>query len=107
MPRRFTVLRRWMAHNGCESMVTTETFRQYLRLLPDDLEPLDGYLAAARAKARSAGITDFQSNALYDQFLLQFAGLLYEARSMDPQAADPVKVQHLINSFILPLRHSM
>ena len=87
-------------------MVTTEMFRIYLRLLPDDPEPLDGYLAAARAKARSAGVPFYQDNGLYDQFILQFAGHLYEARSMDPNAADPQKVQMLINSYVLPLRYT-
>ena len=87
-------------------MVTAENLRTYLRLPPDDPETLDGYLSAAKAKAKSAGIPDFQSNGLYDQFLLQFAGLLYDARSMDPNAADPVKVQMLVNSFVLPLRYT-
>ena len=87
-------------------MVTAEDLRTYLRLPPDDSENLNGYLSAAVAKARSAGIPDFQYNALYDQFLLQFAGLLHDARSMDPNAADPAKVQMLINSFVLPLRYA-
>ena len=87
-------------------MVTAESLRAYLRLPPDDPENLGGYLSAAMAKARSAGIPDFQNNALYDQFLLQFAGLLYDARSMDPDAADPAKVQMLINSYVLPLRYT-
>lgn len=86
-------------------MVTAEDLKNYLRLPPDDSEPLGGYLSAAQAYARSAGIPDFQDNALYDQFLLAFAGHLYEARSMDPNAADPQKVQMLINSFVLPLRY--
>jgi hypothetical protein len=87
-------------------MVNAEMLRAYLRLPPDDSEPLDGYLSAALAKARSAGIPHFENNGLYDQFLLQFSGLLYEARSMDPNAADPAKVQMLINSFVLPLRYT-
>ena len=88
-------------------MVTAENLRTYLRLPPDESEYLAGYLSAAKEKARSAGIPEFQNNALYDQFLLSFAGLLYEARSMDPNAADPQKVQMLINSFVLPLRYSV
>ena len=87
-------------------MVTVDRFRKYLRLPPDDTEDLEGYLLAAKAKARSAGIPDFQDNAMYDQFLLQFAGLLYEARSMDTEAADPAQVQMLLNSYVLPLRYS-
>lgn len=87
-------------------MVTAERFRNYLRLPPDDTEDLEGYLLAAKAKARSAGIPDFQENAMYDQFLLQFAGLLYDSRSMDTSDADPAKVQMLLNSFVLPLRYS-
>ena len=87
-------------------MVSTDKFRKYLRLPPDDDEDLEGYLLAAKAFGRSAGIRDFQDNALYDQFLYQFAGLLYEARSMDTSDADPAKVQALRNSFVLPLRYS-
>ena len=87
-------------------MVNAEMLRAYLRLPPDDSEPLDGYLSAALAKARSAGIPQFENNGLYDQFLLQFSGLLYEARSMDPNAADPAKVQMLVNSWVLPLRYA-
>ena len=87
-------------------MVTADRFRKYLRLPPDDNEDLEGYLLAAKAKAGSAGIPDFTDNALYDQFLLQFAGLLHEARSMDTEAADPAKVQMLMNSYVLPLRYS-
>lgn len=87
-------------------MVTTEKLSKYLRLPPDDEEEVEGYLLAAKEKARSAGIRDFQDNALYDQFLLQFAGLLYESRSLDASDADPAKVQALINSFVLPLRYS-
>lgn len=87
-------------------MVTVEKLRHYLRLPPDDKEDIEGYLLAAKAKARSAGIPDLQDNGLYDQFLLSFAGLLYEARSMDPNAADPAKVQMLINSYVLPLRYT-
>ena len=87
-------------------MVTEERFRNYLRLPPDDHEDLEGYLQAAKEKARSAGVREYQDNALYDQFLLQLAGLLHEARSMDTDAADPAKVQMLLNSFILPLRYS-
>lgn len=87
-------------------MVNAEMLRAYLRLPPDDSEPLDGYLSAALAKARSAGIHHFENNGLYDQFLLQLSGLFYEARSMDPNAADPAKVQSLVNSFVLPLRYT-
>ena len=43
-------------------MVTVDKFRKYLRLPPDDTEDLEGYLLAAKAKARSAGIPDFQDN---------------------------------------------
>ena len=87
-------------------MVTTERFRKYLRLSPDDNEDLEGYLLAAKEKARSAGIPDFTDNALYDQFLLQFAGLLHDVRSMDTEAVDPGKLQMLLNTYVLPLRYS-
>lgn len=87
-------------------MVTEDKFRKYLRLPPDDREDLEGYLLAAKEKARSAGVREFQDNAMYDQFVLQFAGLLHESRSMDTSDADPAKVQMLLNSFILPLRYT-
>ena len=85
-------------------MVTVAQLKAYLRLPSADTEYLTGFLQAAKAKARSAGIPEFQNNALYDQFLLQFAGLLYESRSLGTEA-DPAKVQSLINSFVLPLRY--
>lgn len=85
-------------------MVTPAQLKAYLRLPPSDAEDLEGFLLAAKAKASSAGIPEFQYNALYDQFLLQFAGLLYESRSLGTEA-DPAKVQSLINSFVLPLRY--
>lgn len=87
-------------------MVTVDKLRRYLRLPPDDSEDLEGYLLAAKAKAQSAGIREFQENALYDQFILQFAGMLYDVRSMDVGEADPAKVQMLLNSYVLPLRYS-
>ena len=87
-------------------MVTVDKLRRYLRLPPDDSEDLEGYLLAAKAKAQSAGIREFQENALYDQFILQLAGMLYDVRSMDVGEADPAKVQMLLNSYVLPLRYS-
>ena len=87
-------------------MLSAEKLRKYLRLPPDDEEDVEGYLQAAKAKAKSAGIPDYQDNALYDQFLLQFAGLLYESRSIDTTTVDPAKLQDLLNTFVLPLRYS-
>lgn len=87
-------------------MVTVDKLKKYLRLPPDDNEDLEGYLLAAKEKARSAGIRDFQDNAMYDQFLMQFGGLLYESRSMDTNAVDPAKLQMLLNTYVLPLRYS-
>ena len=43
---------------------------------------------------------------MYDQFLMQFGGLLYESRSMDTDTVDPAKLQMLLNTYVLPLRYS-
>ena len=84
-------------------MVTVENFRQYLRTPPDEHEDLQIYLQAAVSKARSAGIKDFQQNALYDQFILNYAGMLYDNRSMD---LDTSKAKAMIDSFVLELRYA-
>lgn len=87
-------------------MVTENNFRQYLRLSPDDSEPLEGFIEAAKVKAMSAGVREQHDNQMYDQFVLQFAGMLYESRSMDTADLDPAKVQTIMSSFLLPLRYS-
>ena len=82
--------------------VTVNDFREYLRLPPDNSENLEGYLAAAKAKAAAAGIPAFKNNALYDLFIKSLAALYYDGRGMDTD----VKMQQIINSFVLELRYS-
>jgi len=90
--------------------VTDKALREYLRLPPDSAEDLTGYLAAAKAKARAAGIPDYQSNAQYDLFLLALSALYYDSRGMafsgSYQAAAEDNARKLINSFVLELRHA-
>lgn len=89
--------------------VTQTELAGYLRLPPDSTENLDLFLDAARAKARAAGIPEFENNAQYDLLLLSLAGFYYENRSLGfsgvSQVAE-VSMRRLLNSFVLELRHS-
>lgn len=89
--------------------VTQTELAGYLRLPPDSTENLDLFLNAARAKARAAGIPEFENNAQYDLLLLSLAGFYYENRSLGfsgvSQVAE-VSMRRLLNSFVLELRHS-
>lgn len=90
--------------------VTTEKLKAYLRLAPDSTEDVSAYLAAAKAKARAAGVPDFQSNAQYDLFILALASLYYENRGMSfsgsYQATAEENARNMINSFVLELRYA-
>lgn len=90
--------------------VTEAELREYLRLSPDSTENLTGYLAAARSKARLAGVPDFQNNGQYDLFILSLAAMYYENRGMAfsgaYQATAEENARKLINSFVLELRHA-
>lgn len=81
--------------------VTVDSFREYLRLPPDNSENLEDYLAAAKAKAAAAGVPDFKHNAMYDLFIKSLAALYYDGRGMEIEA----KMQQIINSFVLELRY--
>ena len=84
--------------------------KEYLRLPPDSTEDLTLYLAAAKSKARAAGVPDYQSNALYDLFLLALAAMHYDNRGMAFAGSGRVSLDEsaarLINSFVLELRHA-
>lgn len=90
--------------------VTADNLREYLNLNPDDKEDLTRYIAAAKSKARTAGIKDFKHNANYDQFILALAAMYYEHRGMSfsgaYQATAVDNAQQLINSFVLELRYA-
>lgn len=88
--------------------VTIKQLREYLRDPPEDDETLQPFLNAARAKARAAGVPDFQHNAMYDLFLLALATMYYENRGMSHQAGGTAQqqAQNMINSFVLELRYA-
>ena len=89
---------------------SVEKLRQYLRLPPDDTEDLTGYLAAAQAKARAAGVPEYKSNAQYDMFIYALATCYYENRGLafsgSYQATAEENARKLINSFVLELRYA-
>lgn len=89
--------------------VDTTMLAGYLRLPSDSADDLSVFLSAAQAKARAAGIPDYENNAQYDLFLLALAGMYYENRSMafsgSYQATAEANARNLINSFVLELRH--
>lgn len=90
--------------------VSIERLKDYLRLPPDSTEDLSGYLAAAKAKARAAGVPDFQNNGQYDIFLLSLASMYYENRGLSfsgsYQATAESNMKKLVNSYVLELRHA-
>lgn len=91
-------------------MVKSYDLAKYLRLPPDASEELDPYLAAAKAKAKAAGIPDFKNNAQYDMFIMALAAMYYESRGMSYsgsyQATAEENARKLINSFVLELRYA-
>jgi len=92
-------------------MAVTETkLKAYLRLPSDSTEDLSGLIAAAKSKARAAGIPEYQSNAQYDLFLLALAAMYYDSRGMaftgTYQQTAEENARRLINSFVLELRYA-
>lgn len=91
-------------------MVSEKDLGEYLRLNPDSGENLSRYLAAARSKARTAGIPEYQNNAQYDLFILSLGAMYYENRGMafsgSYQDTAEQNAARLINSFVLSLRHA-
>lgn len=90
--------------------VDTTALAAYLRLPPDDTTNLEPFLAAARSKARAAGIPDFSNNAQYDLFLLALAANYYDNRGMvyagSYQATAEENARRICNSFVLELRYA-
>jgi hypothetical protein len=90
--------------------VTVERFKSYLRLPPDSAEEVAEYLAAAKSKARTAGIPDFQNNAQYDGFICALGAMLYENRGMvfsgTYQDSIEENARRLVNSYVLELRYA-
>jgi uncharacterized Zn finger protein len=90
--------------------VTVSDLREYLRLPSDTSEDLTAYLEAARSEVRVAGVPDYQSNAMYDMFLLMVAAERYENRSMAfsgaYQASAEETSRRMKNAFVLALRYA-
>ena len=88
-------------------MVTLEGLRDFLALPEAEREDrvLDQCLAAARSKARTAGVPDLHDNAQYDLFLYALAAMYYDNRGMGQIGAEDA-AQRMINSFVLELRYA-
>lgn len=91
--------------------VTAAGFLDYLGENVDlNAEDLIPFLAAAKSKARTAGIKDFKNNAQYDGFIYALAGMLYDNRDMAfsgaYQATAEANARALINSYVLELRYA-
>lgn len=84
---------------------TAEGLRAYLHHPEEELETLELYLAAAKAKALAAGVPDLAHNAQYTLFLYTLAGMYYDLRGMDLSELD-ANAQRVIDSFVLELRYS-
>ena len=69
---------------------------------------VDSYLAAAKSKARSAGIPVFENNAQYDLFIMALAAMYYDNRGMsfDKQEQGEQAARNIINSFVNELRYA-
>lgn len=91
--------------------VTPERLAGYLRAQSpaaavDDPDALALYLAAARSRARSSGVPEYEDNAEYDLFILALAAMEYDNRGFGAPLIDPDKAQRMINGFVLRLRHA-
>ena len=90
--------------------VTNETMFEYLHLPPDSSVDIAPYVAAAKAKARSAGVPEFRNNPQYDLFIMALAAMYYENRGMSfsgsYQATAEENARKMINSFVLELRYA-
>lgn len=90
--------------------VTAADLCDYIGLPPDDATNLQRYIAAAKSKARTAGVPDFKHNAQYDLFILSLAAMYYDNRGMafsgSYQATAEENAQRMINSFVIELRYA-
>ena len=92
-------------------MVTIEMLRQYIGCPPDEEDSIvELCLAAAKSKAKTAGIPDFRENGQYDLFLCALAALYYDNRSLGftgtYQATAEETARKMVNSFVLELRYA-
>ena len=90
---------------------TVEGFRDYLNPSPDvTTAQLEGWIAAAKSEARTAGIPEFQRNAQYDLFIYALAAWYYDNRGMQVsgtyQATSLETKKKIEDSFVLALRHA-
>lgn len=90
--------------------VTVSDLREHLVETPESDKKLEGYIAAAKAKAKTAGIPDFQNNAQYDLLILDLAAMYHDNRGMSfsgtYQATAEANARKLINSHVLELRYA-
>ena len=93
--------------------VTSEDLKEYLRLPHNNITvvgeaTVDNYLAAAKSKAKAAGIPVFENNAQYDLFILALAAMYYDNRGMafDGQDKGEQAARNIINSFVNELRYA-
>ena len=71
-----------------------------------DTDNVEMYLNAAKSKAKTAGVPEFQNNAQYDLFMLSLAAMYYDNRGMTHQQSGTEQAaQNMINSFVLELRY--
>lgn len=68
------------------------------------------HLAAAKSKARTAGIPAFKNNAQYDSFIKDLAAMYYDNRGMafggSYQATAEENARKMINGHVLELRYA-
>jgi hypothetical protein len=89
-------------------MLTIKTLREYLGMPPDTPDAIaDMCLKAAKSKARTAGIPDFQNNKQYDMFLCELAACFYDNRGLTfAHEHSDGAAQRLINARVLELRYA-
>lgn len=90
--------------------VTTKSLREYMGNNPDDSEDLSMYINAAKAKAKAAGVREFQNNAHYDMFIHELAAHYYDNRGLSVsgsyQATAEETARKICNSYVLELRYA-
>jgi hypothetical protein len=89
-------------------MLTIKTLREYLGMPPDTPDTIaDMCLKAAKSKALTAGIPDFQNNKQYDLFLCALSACYYDNRGLAfSNEYGEGAAQGLVNAFTLELRHA-
>ena len=82
---------------------TAQGLNAYMNYPVENAEELEIFVAAARSKARAAGVPDYANNANYDLFIYALAAMHYDHRGSD---LDGNAVQSIVNSFVLELRYA-